>query len=244
MDPVSVVGLAASIVQLADASFKIMNVLETIKEGGQDRRKLCDEITVLWMILRNLEIQFAPSNAGPDVSWMRLIDSLAGPNGVFEHLQLALNEVWEKVTMSESKRQKFKQTLRWPLDQNYVDRTIARIERLKSSIILVANQANITLAREMREDVSQVKQVDGVTVFPVLVKLSSLQVRSPSFSERRSPRKHSYSYCSVVMIRPTRNPLIILLPACSNKLYSVAKASPKSCRQNTRSMAQQGQSRS
>ncbi|KAH4216616.1 hypothetical protein HBI26_190290 [Parastagonospora nodorum] len=159
MDPVSIVGLAASIVQLADASFKIMNVLETIKEGGQDRRKLCDEITVLWMILRNLEIQFAPSNAGQDVSWMKPIDSLAEPNGVFEQLQKSLDEVWEKVTMSESKRQKFKQTLRWPLDQSYVDRTIARIERLKSSIILVANQANITLAREMREDVFQVKQV-------------------------------------------------------------------------------------
>jgi hypothetical protein len=197
MDPVSIVGLASSIVQLADASFKIMKILDTIKEGGQDRRRLCDEITVLWMILRSLETQFAPPNAGQDMSWMKPIDALAEPNGVFEQLQAALNEVWEKVTMSESKRGRLKQTLRWPLDQSYVDRTITRIERLKSSIILVTNQANIAVAREMREDVVHVKQAVTDSQFKtVLDWLSPLNCREKQSNITATPGTGSWFFSS------------------------------------------------
>ncbi|KAH7394274.1 ankyrin repeat-containing domain protein [Phaeosphaeria sp. MPI-PUGE-AT-0046c] len=160
MEPLSIVGLASSIVQLADASFKIMKVLDTIK-GGKDRRKLCDEITVLWMVLRNLETQFTPSNVAPDESWMRPVDTLAEPNGVFAQLQIALEEVYKKVTTSDSSRGKLKQTLRWPLDQSYVDRVVGRIERLKSSILLVTNQASIAVAREMRSNITATQGTGG-----------------------------------------------------------------------------------
>jgi hypothetical protein len=102
MDPIRIVGLASSIMQPADALFKIMRVLDTIKEGGQDCRRLCDEISVLWMILRSLEMQFTALNAGLDISW-KLIDALAELNGTLEQLQTALNDVREKVPMSESK---------------------------------------------------------------------------------------------------------------------------------------------
>jgi hypothetical protein len=59
MDLLSAMGLASSIVQLADAAFKIVKILDAINEGGKDRRKFCDEITLLWMTLCNLKTQFA-----------------------------------------------------------------------------------------------------------------------------------------------------------------------------------------
>jgi hypothetical protein len=59
MDLLSAMGLASSIVQLADAAFKIVKILDAIKEGGKNRRKFCDEITLLWMTLYNLKTQFA-----------------------------------------------------------------------------------------------------------------------------------------------------------------------------------------
>lgn len=59
-----------SIVQLAIPLFKIMKIVDTIKSGGKDWRRLCDEITVLWIVLRGLGTQFAPSNIGQDESWM------------------------------------------------------------------------------------------------------------------------------------------------------------------------------
>lgn len=159
MDPLSIVGLASSIAQLADAAFKIVKVLDMIKEGGKERRKLCNEITLIWITLRNLETQFAPLRAEEDGDWIKPIDSLAEPNGVFDQLRLTLDEVWEKLTKSDSKRGQMMQTLRWPLDQSYVERLVGRIEHLKTSIIIVEGQASIALAQEMRDNVSSVKEI-------------------------------------------------------------------------------------
>lgn len=152
MDPITAVGLLSSIAQLAEGSFKIVKLLETIREGGKERRKLCDEIMLLWMNLRNLETQFSPLSEEQDGPWMRPIDSLAEPGGVFQQTSQALDEIWDKLTTSESFTGKVKQTLRWPFDKEDVEKTIARIERLKSSMAIVLGQANIALAQEMRED--------------------------------------------------------------------------------------------
>jgi hypothetical protein len=169
MDPLSALGLVSGVVQLADASFKIIGLLDTIKEGGKDRRRLCDEITLLWMTLRNLETQFAPLSSERDGAWMKPIDSLAEPEGVFDQLSAALDDVWRKLTSSDTKRGKIMQTLRWPLDQTYVDRTVARIEHLKTSIIMVQGQASISLAQEVREQGSEVKKAIDDTKFKEII---------------------------------------------------------------------------
>ena len=158
MDPLSALGMVSGVVQLADASFKIIKLLDTLKEGGKDRRRLCDEITLLWMTLRNLETQFAPLSSEQDGAWMKPIDSLAEPEGVLDQLNAALDEVWRKLTTSDTKRGMIMQTLRWPLDQPYVDRIVTRIEHLKTSIIMVQGQASISLAQDVREQVSSVKK--------------------------------------------------------------------------------------
>lgn len=178
MDPITAIGLLSSIAQLAEASFKIVKLLDTIKEGGKERRKLCDEITLLWMTLRNLETQFFPLSVEQDGPWMRPIDSLAEPGGVFQQTSHALDEVWNKLTTSESSAGKLKQTLRWPFDKEDVEKTIARIERLKSSIAIVLGQANIALAQEMREDGLVRKKTDENNRFKDIVDwLSPLNFR-------------------------------------------------------------------
>jgi ankyrin repeat protein len=197
MDPITAVGLVASVVQIADASFRIMKVLETLKEGAKDRRKLSDEITVLWMTLRNLETQFAPLSGEVSGAWMKPLDGLAEPGGVFDQLRAALDEVYEKLATSESSFGRAMQTLRWPLTQAYVDRTVAKIERLKSSIVLVGEQANIALAQEMRGDVAAVKAtVDDGHFKEVMDWLSPLNFRQKQESIAVSPGTGTWFFAS------------------------------------------------
>lgn len=166
--------MVSGVVQLADASFRIMKLMDTIKEGGKDRRRLCDEITLLWMTLRNLEAQFAPLSSEQDGAWMKPIDSLAESDGLLDQLSAALNEVWCKLTTSDTKRGMIMQTLRWPLDQPYVDRIVTRIEHLKTSIIMVQGQASISLAQDVREQVSFVKKAaDDIQFKEIIDWLSS-----------------------------------------------------------------------
>lgn len=197
MDPLSAIGLVSSVVQIADASFKIMRLLDTMKDGGKDRRRLSDEITVLWMTLRNLETQFAPLSAEQNGAWMKPLDSLAEPGGVFEQLKTALDDVWDKLTTSDSKIGKAMQTLRWPLTQSYVDRTIAHIERLKSSVAMVEGQASIALAQEMRDDVANVKKtVDDGHFKEVIDWLSPLNFRQKQESITPAPGTGSWFFTS------------------------------------------------
>jgi ankyrin repeat protein len=188
MDPLSAVGLLASVVQIADASFKIMKVLDTIKEGAKDRRRLSDEITILWMLLRNLETQFAPLSAEQNGAWMKPLDSLAEPGGVFQQLSEALNEVLDRLTRSDNRFGRAMQTLRWPLTETFVEKTVAKIERLKSSIVVVGEQANIALAQEMRGDLSAVKnKIDEGHFKEVMDWLSPCNFRQKQESITASP---------------------------------------------------------
>lgn len=98
-----------------------------------------------------------------------ILVALAEPGGVFDQLSKALDEVWEKLTTSDSMRGKVMQSLRWPLDQAYVERTVARIEHLKTSIIIVEGQASIALAQEMREDVSAVRKTISESAFREII---------------------------------------------------------------------------
>ena len=159
MDPVTAVGLASSITSLVEFSFKIVKYLEGIKEGGKDRRRLNDEVISLWMSLRTLEAQAARETVDHDDAWLESIQTLAEPNGIFEQIRTSLNQIATKLTStSASLPAKVMLTLRWPLDKEEVDRIITRIDRLKNSVILALSQANISLAKETRDDVSMLKK--------------------------------------------------------------------------------------
>lgn len=86
MDPLSAV---ANITQLAEVAFKILKILETIKEGIKDRANLRDEIGPLWMTLRNLEDRYGSVSEKKKGAWTKPIDSLAEPNGVLNQLSKA-----------------------------------------------------------------------------------------------------------------------------------------------------------
>jgi Cdc6-like AAA superfamily ATPase len=197
MDPISAIGLVASIVQLADASFKIVKFLDTIKDGGKERRQLCNEITLLWMTLRNLETHFAPLSEELNGGWMKPMDDLAAKNGVFEQLSETLDDVWNKLTTTDSLRSKVKQTLRWPFDKDYVDRTVGRIERLKTSIIIVEGQASIALAQEMKDDLTVVKQSVVISEFKEIIDwLSPLNFREKQGNITSAPGTGSWFFNS------------------------------------------------
>lgn len=55
MDPISAVGLLASISSLADGAFNVVSFINTIREGGKQRLRLFTELNSLWMILKLLE---------------------------------------------------------------------------------------------------------------------------------------------------------------------------------------------
>ncbi|KAI9778287.1 MAG: hypothetical protein M1816_004154 [Peltula sp. TS41687] len=159
VDPVSAIGLAASVAQLVEVVFKIATTLETIKEGGKEREKLREEVTSKWLILRQIEMQFAPLESERNEAWTKHIDSLAEHGGIFEELATALQKIWSKITESETWVGKVVQTLRWPYDKRQVDMTIDLIERLKTSVTMVTSQTTLTIAQKRRGESQPVTKI-------------------------------------------------------------------------------------
>ena len=70
MDPISAVGLLASISSLADGAFKIVSFINTIREGGKQRLRLFTELNSLWMVLKLLEGHFDAEDEDLSEPWL------------------------------------------------------------------------------------------------------------------------------------------------------------------------------
>ena len=128
MDPITAIGLLASIENLAQGAFKIVSYLNTIREGGKQRLRLFTELNSLWMVLKL----------------------------VFDQIQATFDELMNRLQPKTGHR-KVAQTLRWPFDKSDVEALTAHLERLKSSVNLALNSMNAAVSREIQNDTKLLK---------------------------------------------------------------------------------------
>ena len=147
MDPVS---LLASVEGIADGTFKIISLVNTIREGGRYRLRLFCELNALWVILKLVEGNFLSGDELGD-AWLRTISVLNEENGVFDQIGEVLDDLTIKLQPQVGLR-KAVQTLRWPLNKAEVDTLVARLERLKSAVNLALNSTNAAVIRDVHND--------------------------------------------------------------------------------------------
>ena len=147
MDPLSIL---ASVTALAGATFKIVSFLGGMKEGGNDRLRLTTEVNSLWMVLKLLEGQLEPTNLHEE-AWLEGVRSLKMPDGVFDQIRQAMQRLDVKLKPQTGHR-KALQTLRWPLrDKKDVEEIVKHLERLKLSVSLVLNHANLAVGAKVND---------------------------------------------------------------------------------------------
>jgi len=155
MDPLS---LAASLSALATIAFQLVSYIGSVKDGGEERKKLGTQLTTLWMVLQQLQTQFATDLASEDQSWTEKLQILQRSGGVLSQIGEELAGLQAKL-QSKSGGHKLLQSLRWPLDKADVDRAIQQIYQLHQLLTGVLSQANISLAQEIRKDGAVMKDL-------------------------------------------------------------------------------------
>lgn len=151
MDPVSAIGLLASVESLADGAFKIVAFINTIKDGGKQRMRLLTELNSLWMILKLLESHFETEEEVVSEPWLKTINILAEESGVFDQIDRAFDELSTRL-QPRSGHRKILQTLKWPFDKPEVDNLVAQVGRLKGAIDTALNSTNAAVVRELQND--------------------------------------------------------------------------------------------
>src|SRR5437016_4107168 len=128
MDPVTVVGLAASIVQLIDATTKAIKYLNHVKDAPKDRAILAQEATSLLALLTNLRYRVEETKSTDP--WFTAVRLLGVEGGPVEQFKGAIEELARKLKPGTGVK-KFGKALLWTLDKNEINNILSKIERLK-----------------------------------------------------------------------------------------------------------------
>ena len=156
MDPVTAIGLLASVENLAEGAFKLVSFLNTIREGGKQRLRLFTELNSLWMILKLVESHLDPEEGDLGEPWLKTMAVLDEENGVFDQIQATFDDLMNRLQPKTGHR-KLAQTLRWPFDKSDVEALTVHLERLKGSVNLALNSTSAAVSREIQNDTKALK---------------------------------------------------------------------------------------
>jgi len=132
MDPVSAIGLVASVIQTLSAVGELIKYVNEVKNASDDKARLAREAASLVVFLTGFRY---------DIEQLDLKDSrysglsqVAAEDGPLNQLLATVGRLLKK--LKRTSRWKLLRATTWPLERREVDATIDLIERLKSLINL------------------------------------------------------------------------------------------------------------
>ena len=140
MDPVTVVGLAAGIVQLIGATTKAIKYLNDVKNAPKDRATLAREATSLLALLTDLRYRLEEAKSTDP--WFTGVRSLGVEGGPLDQFKEVMEELARKLK-SEGGIKKLGRSLLWTLDKNDIDSVLSKIERLKTLVGLALQKDHL-----------------------------------------------------------------------------------------------------
>lgn len=145
MDPVTAVGLVASIIQLIDATVTAIKYLNDVKDAPKDRSKLALEATSLLVLLTDLRYKVEEVRATDP--WLTAVGSLGVEKGPLEQFRDAMETLIRKLKPSTGMR-RLGIGLLWSLDKKEIDDILSKIDRLKSLIGLALQSDHLYVSKQ------------------------------------------------------------------------------------------------
>lgn len=136
MDPITIVGFVASVVQLIDITSKAVSYFNDVKNAPKERAKLAIETTSLLALFTDLRYRVEETTSTDP--WFAGLRSLGGPLMEFNK---AMIDVADKLTPATSGIN-LRRVL-WTLDKKEIDAILSKIERLKTLIGLALQKDHL-----------------------------------------------------------------------------------------------------
>ena len=140
MDPVTVAGLTASIIQIITATAQTIQFLNDVQDAPKDRAKIVKEAANLLGLLTSLQYRMEEANLKD--AWYGRLLSLGGDGGPLDQYKHALETLAGRLK-PKSGTKEFQRRLIWTLDKKHIKETLDEIERLKTLIVLALQEDNL-----------------------------------------------------------------------------------------------------
>ena len=134
-DPITAAGLAASIVQLIDATTKAYIYLNEVKHATKERAELAMEAANLVPLLTGLRNRVEKAGDDSEQNWINNIKKLGEPDGPLEQFQGIMLKLQSKLRPATGMKAVGKRLV-WSFDKDEVKEYFSQIERFKSLIQL------------------------------------------------------------------------------------------------------------
>jgi hypothetical protein len=133
MDPVSAIGLIASLASLIDATSTTLRYLNNVKNAPKSRAQIAQEASLLLALLTNLRYRLEDSDASEP--WVQGVLTLGMANGPLDQFKVVLESLAMRLH-NPSTGKSIGKALVWPFEKKEIDELLGKMERLKSFINL------------------------------------------------------------------------------------------------------------
>jgi hypothetical protein len=137
MDPITAIGLIASMVQLIDSMTSALQHLNKIKNAPDSRAKLSLERTAL--LVRLARLRFQLEDCKRNGSWFAALRFLGVANRPLEQLKHTMEEIMVKLDAGQ-RPQRVKRAVLWCYTKKDIDDLFSRIARLTALINLASTR--------------------------------------------------------------------------------------------------------
>ena len=146
----------ASIGAIANGAFRVIEILNTIRQGGKHRLHLLTAISSLWTVLQSVQSNLYTDDGEPINYVPDFLESLRKDNGVFAQVDTIAKKLEARLEPRKGTR-KILQDLKWPFTKPEVEALTSELERLTSSINLALASSTLMILRETRKLTNDVR---------------------------------------------------------------------------------------
>ncbi|TLD25533.1 hypothetical protein PspLS_05724 [Pyricularia sp. CBS 133598] len=151
------IGLAASIMAIAETSLKIIVYLSDVKNGPKCRLLLLREVRETWWIYSRFEEDIDLTRGElAEESWVKPLKALDGPDGIASQVSKQLAELKSKLSVPEGRVEKAISNIKWPFQEKEANTIVERLHGLKETTLIIIQQSNFRLAQDLRHDMIHV----------------------------------------------------------------------------------------
>lgn len=148
------------IIDIADAAYRLVKYVRSVKQAPDEWDGLESEVANSKNMLRSLHVQLQSEHFQMQ-HVQQIFQPLFATGGPMPLLREAPRKIQEGLEVPESKREEFMKALKWPFKMSEVRSLLSQMQRAKSDILVVLNQAGIHLDREILEDTKVLREYNS-----------------------------------------------------------------------------------
>ncbi|KAI1130746.1 hypothetical protein F5Y10DRAFT_107493 [Nemania abortiva] len=136
MDPASVVGLAASIIQLIETTATVLRYANDVRDAPTERAQFARHASSLLALLTDLRYRVEEAKSASE-PWFVALRGLGVEGGPLDELKDRMERLATKLQpLPAGRLEKARKALTWTLDKKEISEVLVQIERAKTLVML------------------------------------------------------------------------------------------------------------